>query len=187
MKTLSRLSKEKGKTIIAVTHTTQNLHLCDKILFMGKGGRVCYYGSPQECLTFFGVKTLTEVYNLLQTNEAAEVWSERFYAGYGRIPHSPKQEGIIQSPKRSDFLRQFGILCARYINLIANDLQRLCMLFLQPVLIAFLLYLVAGENVFSVYNPTKSILFALSCAAIWMGLFNSIQEICCLLYTSRCV
>ena len=178
MKTLSRLSKEKGKTIIAVTHTTQNLHLCDKILFMGKGGRVCYYGSPQECLTFFGVKTLTEVYNLLQTNEAAKVWSERFYAGYGRIPHSPKQEGIIQSPKRSDFLRQFGILCARYINLIANDLQRLCMLFLQPVLIAFLLYLVAGENVFSVYNPTKSILFALSCAAIWMGLFNSIQEIC---------
>ena len=34
MMTLSKLSKEQNKTIVMVTHTTQNLHLCDKIIFM---------------------------------------------------------------------------------------------------------------------------------------------------------
>ena len=45
METLSRLAKEQNKTIIMVTHTTQNLHLCDKIIFMGPGsGSRCYPG-----------------------------------------------------------------------------------------------------------------------------------------------
>ena len=41
-----------------------------------------------------------------------------------------------------------------------------------------LLEIVADDKVFKIYESTKSILFALSCAAIWIGLFNSIQEIC---------
>lgn len=51
-------------------------------------------------------------------------------------------------------------------------------MFLQPGLIAVLLYIVADDRVFEIYESTKSILFALSCSAIWIGLFNSIQEIC---------
>lgn len=41
-----------------------------------------------------------------------------------------------------------------------------------------LLYIVADENIFKIYESTKSMLFALSCSGIWIGLFNSIQEIC---------
>lgn len=36
MRVLNRLSKTQGKTIVMVTHTTQSLDLCDKIIFMGK-------------------------------------------------------------------------------------------------------------------------------------------------------
>ena len=35
---------------------------------------------------------------------------------------------------------------------------------------------VASEKVFDVYEDTKSILFALTCSGIWIGLFNTIQE-----------
>ena len=59
-----------------------------------------------------------------------------------------------------------------------NDRQRLLVLLLQPFLIAVLLYIVSDENIFSIYESTKSMLFALSCSGIWIGLFNSIQEIC---------
>ena len=70
------------------------------------------------------------------------------------------------------------MLTLRYFEIIKNDWQCLLMSFLQPILIALLLKIVANDDVFDVYESTKSILFSLSCAGIWIGLFNSIQEIC---------
>lgn len=179
MLTLSGLSRDKGKTIIMVTHTTQNLHLCDKVLFMGKGGKVCYYGSPDECLKFFGTDSLTKVYNMLNDDYSVDLWMNKFYAAYqqknkGRNVSS-NRELISKKPM---FFRQLSILCHRYISLIKNDWQRLIMLFLQPIGITILLSFVAGENVFVNYEDTRSILFATTCGGIWIALFNSIQEIC---------
>ena len=34
MNTLAKLSKTENKTIIMVTHTVQNINLCDKVIFM---------------------------------------------------------------------------------------------------------------------------------------------------------
>ena len=45
MITLNKLSKSQGKTIVMVTHTTQSLELCDKVIFMGRGGRLCFAGT----------------------------------------------------------------------------------------------------------------------------------------------
>ena len=36
--------QKQDRTIVMVTHTTQNLDLCDKVIFMGPGGRVCFVG-----------------------------------------------------------------------------------------------------------------------------------------------
>lgn len=66
----------------------------------------------------------------------------------------------------------------RYFELMRNDAQRLGVLLVQPIIIGLLLYIVADSDVFSVYESTKSMMFALSCSAIWLGLFDSIQEIC---------
>lgn len=66
----------------------------------------------------------------------------------------------------------------RYIELIKNDVMRLGILILQPVIIGILLYIVSDENVFDVYENTKTMMFSLCCSGIWIGLFNSIQEIC---------
>ena len=37
---------------------------------------------------------------------------------------------------------------------------------------------VAGHDCFDVYESTKSCLFSLACAAFWVGILNSVQEIC---------
>lgn len=178
MKTLNRLSKQKGKTIVMVTHTTQNLHLCDKILFMGKGGVVCFYGTPNECMKFFGVDNLTEIYNMLLTDAAVRHSADRFKAKYNQPRMGSGTSSTMPRAKRASFLRQLMILAQRYMTLIKNDHQRLLMVFIQPIIIAVLLALVAADDVFDVYNSTQSIMFATSCAGIWVGLFNSIQEVC---------
>ena len=74
--------------------------------------------------------------------------------------------------------KQCLVLIARYFELIWNDKQRLLLLFIQPIAIAFLLAVVAVDDTFITYEDTRSIMFALSCSGIWIGLFNTIQEVC---------
>ncbi len=179
MTTLNKLSKQNGKTIVMVTHTTQNLHLCDKVLFMGKGGKVCFYGTPDECLQFFEVENLTEIYNKVLTTKEVEFWNKKWKQWYTDAPKISRKSGNgFKKTKKPSLIRQFAILSSRYMVLIKNDTQRLLMIMLQPLLVTVLLSLVAADDVFEIYDSTKPILFAASCAGIWVGLFNSIQEIC---------
>lgn len=50
--------------------------MCDKIVFMGKGGNLCFFGSYDEALTFFGVSDIVDVYNMI--TEQAKQWSAKF-------------------------------------------------------------------------------------------------------------
>lgn len=198
MQTLNRLAKLQGKTIIMVTHTTQNLHLCDKIVFMGKGGKLCFCGTIEEAIIFFQTDNLVDMYNMIAAD--TESWARKWKmeqsetsgmqtgeepfehtsttyigksAGYGN-----RTETMHTSRSQAGFFRQLWVLTLRYFEIIKNDWQCLLMSFLQPVVIALMINVVASDDVFDVYEPTKSILFSLSCAGIWIGLFNSIQEIC---------
>lgn len=179
MRNLRKLSKQSNKTIVMVTHTTQNLHLCDKIILMGQGGKICFYGSVPQCLDFFGVENIVEVYNMVSDEKGSNKWSDTYYRRFGIHQHlSNTKETKTPKTKQEPFFKMLSVLISRYVTLIKNDKQRLLMIALQPVLIGILLSFVASDTVFEIYNSTKSILFALSCAGIWIGLFNSIQEIC---------
>jgi hypothetical protein len=167
-----------------VTHTTANLHLCDKIIFMGPGGRLCFCGNVEEAKAFYQTDDLVNIYNLIA--ERPEYWQRR-YDNYRRAEGTERNERknqrddskaeMYKKNKESAF-RQYKILSQRDSELLLNDRQRLLVLRFQPLAIAVLLYLVADENVFDIYESTKSMLFALSCSGIWIGLFDSIQEIC---------
>ena len=177
MKTLQKMSK-MGKTIILVTHNTLNLHLCDKVAFFGKGGHLCFYGKPQEALDFFGVDDFVDIYTLL--NENMEEWYEKFTNIYGKeIVDESKIEKRNKVPhKKKSFFKQLITLIRRYIKLIANDVQQLILLFAQAPIVALLLTIVSTDDLYSSYDDTKAILFSLGCASIWLGLMNSVQEIC---------
>ena len=68
MKQLKNLSQNIGKTILVITHTLQNIHLFDNIIFLAPGGRLCFYGSPAEALDFFGIKAIPEAYEKVKNN-----------------------------------------------------------------------------------------------------------------------
>ena len=183
MHTLAKLSKSEGKTIIMVTHTIQSIDLCDKVIFMGPGGKICYCGPPSEITNYFGKKSLVEVYNELAGN--VDNWNGYFLQNYymekqnnppSRTPNP--NEGLEKKGKQVSSFKQCLVLIARYFELIWNDKQRLLLLFIQPIAIAFLLAVVAVDDTFITYEDTRSIMFALSCSGIWIGLFNTIQEVC---------
>ncbi len=165
---------DRGKTVILVTHSTLQLKLCDKIVFMGKGGNLCYFGNYDSALNFFGVDDIVDIYNLITDN--APAWSSK-YQSMQKLSH--RRDGELDTSRSKRRKRgQLLVLSRRYFKLVINDRQRLLLLLLMAPLLAYLISLVADGEQFEQYDMTQSLLFALSCSAFWVGMFNAIQEIC---------
>lgn len=189
-----------GKTVVMVTHNVQNINLCDRVICMGNGGKLCFSGSPDEALRFFGVNSFTDIFDTL--SDYAVPTADAF-AHYSGAYQTGLLNGMIysvsQKSKRAPLksflvsLRQFGVMTVRYLEIFKNSLPRLALLFGMPILLAILvciafqadgnLYNIFGKIInrkifpFLVATDTMSIIFAFSCAAFWVGIFNSVQEI----------
>ena len=164
-----------GKTVILVTHSTLQLQMCDKVVFMGKGGKLCYCGPLQDALGFFGVNDVVDIYAMI--TDHADEWATRYSeknAPLGIL----REQGASKTGKQTDRLRQLGVLCQRYIKLVIHDRQRLLLLMAQAPILALLISFVANGDQFKRFEMTESLLFALSCSAFWVGMLNAIQEIC---------
>lgn len=73
---LLRRLADQGRTIILITHATNNITACDKVVFLAPGGRLCFFGPPQEALGFFEVGEFADIYTKLEQN--GEEWEGRF-------------------------------------------------------------------------------------------------------------
>lgn len=65
---LRDLAHEMTKTVVLVTHATNNLHYCDAILFLHKG-RLIHFGDQQSLLDSHGVASIAELFGLYQTQD----------------------------------------------------------------------------------------------------------------------
>jgi ABC-type multidrug transport system ATPase subunit len=166
---------DSGKTVILVTHSTLQLSLCDKIIFMGKGGNMCFFGSYKEALRFYRVSNVVDIYNMI--TEHAREWRSKYESSVVPVIVAKKVAAQRISGKTKK-ARQLPVLCMRYLKLVGNDRQRLLLLLLQAPVLAVLISFVADGNQFEQYEMTKSLLFSLSCSAFWVGMLNSIQEVC---------
>ena len=179
MMELCALMAREGRTVIMVTHTTTNLHLCDKVIILGPGGKLCYFGNAVQGPAFFGENSYLTVYEKMEAEPdfyVQKLAATRTDLATARVN---KQAMIpVLKDAKAPSEKQFRTLCKRYAKLIFNDRSRLALLILQAPLLAALIAYVAGENCFEIYENTKSCLFALSCAAFWVGILDAIQEIC---------
>lgn len=177
MKTLRKMANS-GKTIILVTHNTLNLHLCDKVVFFGRDGKLCFDGKPEEALKFFGVDDFTDVYNMIDEN--LDEWHEKFNTSKHKKEIEIQAEQTVSTSKKKSksFFNQFLTLLKRRLKTLFNNKQQLLLLLGQAPIIGFFMTLVVTDNLFYSYEETKSFLFGLSIASIWLGLLNAIQEIC---------
>ncbi len=163
MMRLMRRLADQGRTIILITHATKNVMMCDKVIFLARGGNMAFYGAPEDALAYFDFyrtdrerrekdMEFDDIYRILndESRGAPEAWRERYlqsqvYADlYGRsiapgaqpVPGSMTQAGKLQgSKKRVSSLRQFKVLSARNLKiLVADKISLGLMVALAPVL-----------------------------------------------------
>ena len=130
---------QSGRTVIMVTHSVQSIDLCDRVICMGQGGKLCFSGAPDQALKFFGERSMADVYGAL--DEQSGALSERFKAvsgGSAQVASTPKKAAPSAKGTRYPVhrFRQFRILTRRYTELSFNRRGRLILLLLMPVILS---------------------------------------------------
>ncbi|MGR9100100.1 MAG: ATP-binding cassette domain-containing protein [Gammaproteobacteria bacterium] len=192
MMQLFRELAEDKKTVVCVTHTLENIDACHLVALLHQG-RLVFYGPPQAVNGYFGIPRLSDVYELLESREAAE-WEQKFktsnfYDTYVRQRFTASASDEAPADKndkkenggRRKFFdwRQTRILMFRYVELIFSDRKNLLILIVQAPLIALVIGLVFKIDPELQLRAAKEsqISFILVLSAIWFGCLNSAREL----------
>ncbi len=194
MELLRDLAHQGGRTIILVTHATDNITECDRIVFLGAGGKLCYFGSPPDSLTFFAAKNFAEIYIKLEETTAIDACVVKYrqspyYQKYIANSVSPVFTANHHAPptaKRANLVSQWLILAQRYFDLVIRDRVSLALaLVTAPVGIGMVNLALRDRDPFvfgskadaSLPGLALQVLLIFTCASLWVGLSSSLQEI----------
>ncbi|HLZ72278.1 MAG TPA: FHA domain-containing protein [Dehalococcoidia bacterium] len=178
MMALLRQLADQGRTVLLITHATRNVSLCDKALFLARGGRIAYFGPPRAALDYFGVSEFEDIYDLIENTRSPEEWEQSYQASpffqheiqarlehpqgvaAGLAPAQPRPQAAGPGKHRPQPVawRQFQILTRRYANIVLNDRKNLAILLLQAPIFALFLLLLFKPAVFT--RPSGVLVFA---------------------------
>ena len=179
----------RGKTVVTVTHTLDNIHLADKVTFL-VDGKLAFFGSAEEARSFFDVEKLPEVYkrfeerkgntdSLREEFRASPVYkqhvesqlSSEALANAGKRKAAPKGKRIGPGP-----IRQFGVLTQRYVETITRDVRNTLILLMQAPLVALFVVLAVKSDQ-PERGPTSTMFLIMSLSALWFGCSNAAREL----------
>lgn len=134
---LRDLAHDMAKTVVLVTHATNNLHYCDAILFLHKG-RLVHFGDYQSLLHSHGVSSIAELFGIYQTQD---VDLSAFDAPVEEPPSQTTDEALtIKSMPPPGGWVQLPTLLARQGNLFWRDhgqiLLHIALILTFPILVA---------------------------------------------------
>ncbi|MGE0484439.1 MAG: ATP-binding cassette domain-containing protein [Gammaproteobacteria bacterium] len=181
-----------GKTVVCVTHTLENISSCHLVALLHKG-KLAFFGPPGRVLQYFGINRFAEIYDLLETREAA-VWADQYansklHREYitarmrtqfsDELAHGKRAGNHSIMARRAGQLFQAAILTRRYVDLFMSDTKNLAILVLQAPLIGAILGVVFDfEGPVALRAATEvQVSFVLTLSAIWFGCLNSAREI----------
>jgi ABC transport system ATP-binding/permease protein len=190
MQTLRGLASD-GRSVVVVTHSTAQLNLCDRLLILAPGGRLAFFGPPQQALTYFGCSDFADLFNLLEHDTTTD-WSGRFVASpLHDALIGPRQGEQLPPPatpakpvRQQSAFAQFVTLSSRYLAVIAADRQYSATLLLLPLVVSLFAHAVPGTAGLSISraiaqttSQPAQLLVLLIIGGALMGCATSIREI----------
>ncbi|MBL1084637.1 FHA domain-containing protein [Streptomyces actinomycinicus] len=176
---------DDGRTVIVVTHSVLSLAICDRLLVLAPGGKVAYYGPPDDALAFFGFDQWPEAFEAFDRDPdrdwAGEYRESPFHRSYvteaTTQPRRPEPAPLPAAPPPRPRSRgaQLGTLVRRYAAVLGADRTFLITMIVLPfVMGAMARALGSGgldrENVINV-------LLILCVGAVLTGAANAVREL----------
>ncbi|MFI1965188.1 ATP-binding cassette domain-containing protein [Streptomyces pathocidini] len=176
---------DDGRTVIVVTHSVLSLNVCDRLLVLAPGGRIAFYGPPEDSLPFFGFEEWPEAF------EAFELDKERDWAGqyleshlYRRhIKAATEQTDLVPQvehtavppPKARNWGAQLFTLVRRYAAALSADRTFLAIMIALPFVMGAMTRALAGSALTD--STGVNALLILSVGAVLTGSANAVREL----------
>jgi len=196
MMELLRNLADVGRTVALVTHATNNVMLCDQVVFLGQGGHLCYAGPPEQCVGHFGLTgDFSDIYQYLDRSEKdiaaiAEDYRpqilEKLPAVSSQANEQSNNQGVKRSGRISLGFQQLKTLLSREMVLSLRDRTTL---FLNAITAPMAVFMIAfasnDKEIFAdldaltndTYREALRILFGVICATVWVGFSSSLQAL----------
>ncbi|MFE9040284.1 FHA domain-containing protein [Streptomyces sp. NPDC012421] len=190
---------DDGRTVVVVTHSVLSLDVCDRLLVLAPGGRVAYYGPPDDTLSFFGFSQWPEAFEAFETERdrdwAGQYRGSRFHRRYIEdatvrpyapvagehgatdAPGGPRGAGPAQAPppKPQSWGGQLRTLVRRYAAALAADRTFLAIMVALPFVMGAMARALSEGSL----NPesTLNVLLILCVGGVLTGAANAVREL----------
>ncbi|CAN5469713.1 hypothetical protein BH09VER1_BH09VER1_26330 [soil metagenome] len=150
---LRDLAHNMTKTVVLVTHATNNLHYCDAILFL-HGGRLIHYGDYQALLDSHGVDSVAALFAIYQTNDFD---LSQFEAHQTSVPDDQPSLVTVKSLPPPNGWRQFPTLLSRQAVLFWRDKAQIILQIALIITFPLLVAVFATKGLPQVRNQTLAL------------------------------
>ncbi len=189
MSTLRQLA-DGGRTVVVVTHNVANLGVCDYVLVLAPGGRVAFFGRPEDARAYFGVSDFADVFERIEADPRAD-WPERFLRSSYARPAAVRPSAAVGDAlpgtgtapeRRRGVWSQFSTLSRRYLRVISADAQYVGFLAALPLALSLLAHAVPADAGLSLKQSQQlgdqrpQLLLVLILGACLMGTAASLRE-----------
>lgn len=200
MHTLRRMADE-GRTVVLITHATDNIVQSDHVAFLSQG-RLIYFGPSQETLDFFEVEEFSDIYEKIENQGThwREVFEEQKPANFQKYVNE-RRTTARSAPKRElprlrfnplDSIRQFIVLTQRALSVLFSDPVTLFLMLLLLPVTGFLQLIIGSKEIltgdltiladpiaaaktmvenYAPYAKTNTFVFVMGLEAVLTGLF----------------
>ncbi|GAA2585306.1 FHA domain-containing protein [Dactylosporangium fulvum] len=177
---------DRGRTVVVVTHSPLHLNVCDRVLVLGRGGKVAYFGPPADLLPFFGAYEYADVFKQVYDNP--DDWAARYAATVAprpaAEPAAPAVAPAQAPPPRQGWWRQLTILTRRFAAVTLADRMYAALLLGLPLGLAALLHVIPGDDGFTGPGDplarsaeASQLLVVLIIGAVFFGLAGGVREL----------
>jgi ABC-type multidrug transport system ATPase subunit len=196
MMALLRRLADTGSTVVLTTHATANVMLCDKVVFLARGGQLAFIGTPQRALRYFEADSFDVIYRRLAEEATPEEWAQHFRDSpdYRQVvadqlrPRSTETQvrrnaSLAESVPAAGFgrgLRQFLVLSRRSFDLFRYNPSSLPSLVMPPVIFSLLALALFKSGAFESNSNSAAalqVVFLIAFSAFVFGLLFAVQEI----------
>jgi ABC transport system ATP-binding/permease protein len=176
---------DDGRTVIVVTHSVLSLDVCDRLLVLAPGGRIAYYGPPEDALAYFGFTQWPEAFEAFERDQDRDwagdfrgsAFQHQYVTEATAQPRTPRSEPVIIAPPPRPRSRgaQLGTLIRRYTAALGADRTFLAIMIALPFVMGAMARALAGSQL--TRDTAMNALLILCVGGVLTGAANAVREL----------